>query len=504
MFLLILATLIYSTVNAAHVYRYDAPIVTIRAGNAWTINGNFKLIHTINLSEYTTIANNITTLVEQHMPPSQNKDVLKYHLIQIQQRISELQGIRNRNRRSINWIGSAWKWVAGSPDATDWDTILGSQNALISNNNELYKINSQLLDTTNEVVLKTNQLISRMNEISSGKEAERIEQGTISQVLVLKDVINEVVRACQLAKSGIINTNLLDKAEVENIITEIETLPYANAVEAIEYGNPSVYTNGSLLLYVLSIPKLKHDFYHRLITRAAVRQGKQIELPFNEILINQNETFGVKSSCLNINEVMVCQQSSLSQLSEETCIPRLLKGGHASCDYKLVKMKIREMISSDTIFVTNYEGHLKTQYNTELLNGTYLIQLFNETIMLDNEAFSSTSVSKLEPLPSILTSMTNEKLLVDIDQVHNISLHNVNKLQYLKMKLDLSLGIYFGFIALIGICIGFIWHRITRRLNLPTIQSHGISDPTSQTNHAICGTQIFERGGVNTTVNCAN
>lgn len=60
-------------------------------------------------------------------------------------------------------------------------------------------------------------------------------------------------------------------------------------MEAIEYGKPSIYTNGTLILYVISTPKLKKDFYHHLIDRSANKIEKQIDLPFNEILISQKE-----------------------------------------------------------------------------------------------------------------------------------------------------------------------------------------------------------------------
>lgn len=499
---LILTYMGTNTVQAAQIYRYDAPIVTIRAGSAWTINGNFKLVHIINLNEYADVANNITTLVHNQLHPGQSKEIIQYHLAQIQERIHELVGRKTKIRRSIDWIGSAWKWVAGNPDATDWNMILKSQNEIINNNNEQYKVNTQLLNTTNEVVRKTNELLNKMNEINNGNEAERISQGTVNQVLVLKDAINEVVRACQLAKSGIINTNLLDKAEVEEIITEMETLPYANAVEAIEYGTPSIYTNGSLLLYVISIPKLKYGFYHRLITRATIRNGRQIELPYNEILISQNETFGVKTPCLNINELTVCRESSLQQLNEDTCISRLIKGGNANCQYRIAKAQIIEMITTDTVFLSNYEGEIKTLPHTMKVNGTYLVQLFNETILIGNQTFSSTSVLNLQPLPPVLTSMASEKLLVDIDQVHNISIHNIENLEYLGTKLNLSLGGHISIVVIIGIFVGVLWCKITRRLDLPTVTNPQAS--SSQPTSLICGTQTFKEGGVNNVVATAN
>lgn len=59
-----------------------------------------------------------------------------------------------------------------------------------------------------------------MNEIGKGGEPERIRQGTRNQVLVLKDDIDDVIRACQIAKSRIINTSFLDRTEIEEIITD--------------------------------------------------------------------------------------------------------------------------------------------------------------------------------------------------------------------------------------------------------------------------------------------
>lgn len=492
------------TLHAMEIYRYDVPLVSIRDGNAWIINGNFKLVHVINLDNYKEIANNVTALVQKRMPPSNKKEIIFYHLDQVKDRLCELGNQKSRGRRSIDWIGSAWKWVAGNPDATDWNTVLRSQNAIITNNNEQYKINARLLNTANEVVQKTNELVRKMNEISNGKENEQFGQDTVNQVLVLKDVINEIVRACQLAKSGVINSNLLDKAEINSIIAEVETLPYANVIEAIEYGSPSVYTNGSLLLYVLSIPKLKEEFYHRLIVRTTIRNNKQIDLPFNEVLISQNETFGVRNPCLCINELTVCRKSSLSQLSEETCIPRLLKGGNASCKYKMIKTPTIEMIKADLVFLTNFEGVLNSQDHTETLNGTYLIRLSNETIFINDEKFSSTSYSKIQPLPPVLSSVFNEKLLVDIDQVHDISLQNVDQLQHLGTKLNLSLSMHTSIILALGVCIGLLWYKIGRRLNLPNVKIPDTISSTYQPAHVICGTQIFKEGGVNDTANSAN
>lgn len=64
-----------------------------------------------------------------------------------------------------------------------------------------------------------------------------------------------------MAKGGIVNSNVLDREEIHRIIDKIALL------EAIEYTNPMVYTNGSMILYVLSLSKVRNTEYNYLIAK---------------------------------------------------------------------------------------------------------------------------------------------------------------------------------------------------------------------------------------------
>ncbi|XP_075157990.1 dopamine D2-like receptor [Haematobia irritans] len=417
-----------------------------------------------------------------------------HHLSQTNERLEELRSVKKRAPRSIHWIGSAWKWVAGNPDASDWNSMPMSQNNIIHNNNEQFKINSNLEQGMDRIVRKIDEVVARINNVTNGKDLDRIERITMGELLVLKDEVNEIVRACQLAKKGIVNTNLLNQEEINEIIDELETLPYSNIIEAIEYGTPSVYTNGSILLYVLSIPKLGKDFYNQLIVRATIREGRQIDLKFDKILINEAAIYGLKSSCLSINNSTVCQKSSLIKLSPDHCLSRILKGGSAKCDYKFTNETIIEPLADDVIFVTNYEGWLEYDRENKFLNGTYLLQMFNESLTIKNQTYSSTTITKTQALPPVLANITHDNLLLDIEHVHSISLSNINRLEKLKTKFIQSFSMNVIIVVLIMTCIGWLWHRQTRKLNLPEVRQH-----PSPAHPTICGTQIFKEGGVNDT-----
>lgn len=47
--------------------------------------------------------------------------ITTHYLQEATEGLVRLTGLPHRNRRAINWLGSAWKWIAGSPDAADWD-----------------------------------------------------------------------------------------------------------------------------------------------------------------------------------------------------------------------------------------------------------------------------------------------------------------------------------------------------------------------------------------------
>jgi len=76
----------------------------------------------------------------------------------------------------------------------------------------------------------------------------------LHKAMILLKQVDEITRACQLAKASVVNTNLLDQKEVETLLAETRSLPYQNVVEAVEFAEPSILTNGTCLLYVLALP----------------------------------------------------------------------------------------------------------------------------------------------------------------------------------------------------------------------------------------------------------
>ncbi|XP_036342472.1 uncharacterized protein LOC118751763 [Rhagoletis pomonella] len=272
-----------------------------------------------------------------------------------------------------------------------------------------------------------------------------------------------------MAKAGVVNSNLLNKEEINQLISEIEALPYSNVIEAIEYSEPSIYTNGTLLLYVLSMPKVAQTRFNHLITRSLLRDGHRVDLKYKTILMNKQQTYGIKDSCLHLATAMVCKQGSLDLLPEEGCLPRLLKGGQTSCRYLTCMETTVEVLKEDTIFLDNFNSSVCSGKISKHLSGSYILQLKNETITINNQTYWSTSSSGVQVLPSVLSTITNKSLAVNLDLVHEMTSGNIRLLGYLKDKTNwfaTSEGL--GLILLM-ILIFLIWRKLTTGAKLPEL-----------------------------------
>ncbi|XP_017486442.1 PREDICTED: SWI5-dependent HO expression protein 3-like [Rhagoletis zephyria] len=322
----------------------------------------------IDLTRYDKILNRLSYETSRMNETNAITDVITYQLEKTQTQLDELKGPKpKRPKRSINWIVPAWKWIAGTPDALDWDEVLRSQDASVTNNNLQYKVNSEIFKKTQELLQAVNGIATATNPILGRNNLAKASQEIEHKVATLNDDVNELIQACQMAKAGVVNSNLLNKEEINQLISEIEVLPYSNVIEAIEYSEPSIYTNGTLLLYVLSMPKVVQTWFNHLITRSILKDGHRVDLKYKTILMNKQQTYGIKDSCLHLATAMVCKQGSLDLLPEEEYLPRLLKGGQTSCRYITCMETTVEVLKEDTIFLENFNSSVWSAYNNILL-----------------------------------------------------------------------------------------------------------------------------------------
>jgi len=62
------------------------------------------------------------------------------------------------------------------------------------------------------------------------------------------------------------------------------------------------------------------------------------------------EAYALLGNCVPIGNKTVCREKDLLELEEDSCIPRLLKGGQAESEYLRTNQETVELIDDGTIF----------------------------------------------------------------------------------------------------------------------------------------------------------
>ena len=159
-------------------------------------NGYFKIkddilnfIHVIDILAYRNLLENITDVMYSPLPPKNPM----YHILQHEfQLTTELLKIVDfvkhpKFKRSLDILGTAWKYLAGSPDHDDINIINTNVDQLTANNNTQIFINNALNNRINKLTKITNDILNitkKDNAIDNG-----IELSLQSKIRMIKEEI---------------------------------------------------------------------------------------------------------------------------------------------------------------------------------------------------------------------------------------------------------------------------------------------------------------------------
>lgn len=87
---------------------------------------------------------------------------INFLIIQIKTHLKNLSV--QRNKRSLDFLGSAWKWLAGTPDRQDHKIVLNKLNNVSENNNNQVLINKLTIEKINEITNITNNIARSMQD----------------------------------------------------------------------------------------------------------------------------------------------------------------------------------------------------------------------------------------------------------------------------------------------------------------------------------------------------
>jgi hypothetical protein len=374
---------------------------------------------------------------------------IKNLFTKLENKLNNLQVNGNRKaKRSIAWLGSAWKWIAGSPDEHDLQIITDKMNELLTNNNKQVIINKKIVE-------KFNDIIQHFNEVKSTPIDLYME------ILRLEREIDNIIFTIHWAKKNIINPQVLDQEEIKAILDQIRKnqLPYNTVEDALNYATTKLASDdNNNLIYIISIPITNPETFDLLEVRANNAIKTTVKVPHNPVIFNQQQMYSFKrlpnEVCQELPNIKICRKNDLKDITQDGCLTNIIFEKKHSCQHvNNLHTTENEEIVEGVILLNNFRGQLNTtcdNYNQEL-NGSYVIKFNNCSINANGEIYHSKVKSFAIPHAHRFIEENLKEILStkELQKLHINNTEEIAKLQSTSNRTWLSINILLASVAAI-------------------------------------------------------
>lgn len=438
-------------------------MITINDGLAKIQDGTLRLVHVINIEQYENLLTEIRNYTELNLSKTNFfYPLLSHEFLQTQEILETIKPNQTfRNKRALNFIGTAWKYLAGSPDHDDFEIVSKKINNIIENNNKQVVINKEYNERINNITKITNQLENFLKKDATLND--EIALNIQYRLRLIKEELLNIKYAIQLARIGIINSILLNKYEMKLAIETLnkEKIPFTTIEEALEFAHVNILSNGTTLLYVIKIPLTFNTTYNKIIIKPVKKYNVITRLSYNEILQKENEIYGIQYKCRKYNLINICKQSQLVDISNTSCIPRLIRSLNSSCTTTNAQhIPTIEEIQSGVLLLNQFNGNITINNLDHDLNGTYLLKFHNTSVKINNQYFRSFEASSLQIMPAVMQPTPQEKgriNLLSLESLSELHLNNTKEIQLLYTEGIIQKSVSFGAAVILAIIMIIIY-----------------------------------------------
>lgn len=436
----------------------NAEIVALEAGTVRIQTGTFRIIHVIDLEQYNTILNEAKQIMTKEIDKDdESYQYLTYEMQTIERLLSKLKP--TRNKRAINEIGTVWKWIAGTPDHEDFQILSDKVRNVLENNNKQVVINKLLKEKINEVIKKTNIITNSVLNNSFIKEivTKRIER----KLKIIKDDLINIDHAIQWTKVGVINPLVLSETEmrISKKFFDEQKMSYINLVEALEFGEVKMASNGFSLIYIISLPKTSKQDCKKMIVRSVRKEKLIVKISNNNIIICKNDILEIINECKVINDVTICKERNFKNITTDTCLPKLLNSQPSVCTRTNAQhVPLTEELLPGILLLNSYNNTVEIDQNSVTLEGTFLIKFHNSTIKLNQRTYENSQVFTANPLPAIVqpgNMTTTFEEVLSLNMLKELHFTNAAQLKQLDIKYNTSLSSLSVISIILLIVIGY-------------------------------------------------
>ncbi|XP_062537958.1 uncharacterized protein LOC134206280 [Armigeres subalbatus] len=158
-------------------------------------------------------------------------------------------------------VGTAWKWIAGSPDAEDLRIINNTFNELINETNKQIQINHVINERITKISDTVNTLIDHHTTLNT------ILLKDIDAIILLlsmdatNNILEDIEDAILRARVSLPNSKLLTIKEIfliESILNK-QGIATRFPEDALNYATPKIASTNEMMLYILELPQTNGD-----------------------------------------------------------------------------------------------------------------------------------------------------------------------------------------------------------------------------------------------------
>lgn len=451
--------------NRATILDYTSShYIPVADGNVAIFDGYRALTHVTDLSNFTTIAEETQNLTDL-LPHSHMRKLLESDVNQINRAINSLR-IHHRHARSINILGTALKYIAGTPDYDDYMEIRNKENELVKENNAQKVLNTEIQSRINDLTRTVNTLIknTKVREIDSGYLYGLLNERNRA---ILRELDN-IALSITLGKLQIINPILLDSSEV-NFILNSETYFNISINEIVVNSRLKILQDENIITFVIRFPKIVQFCTKKLIV-PVVHNNKMLSFKienvakcdYNYIMLRNCEKKSIISFCQKVNN------------EDNSCLNNLLNKNSAACNTisahnvpPLLEIDDGIVIINDQSSKIIHENETKT-----LQKGTYLITFDNVLTVNSTEFRNMRKIAFKSPeIPIAHTvNLTNHISTLSLQYLHELNFKNVNYISLLHSKIRGTWYISASlFILILVICVAYLVTKIQRSKQITNV-----------------------------------
>lgn len=464
----------------------QSPVAIVPLGSARISHKHIRILHKIDLLKIEETLHNLRVEAEQKIINDHTlSPLIQVKIAKLYETFWKIKPQATNRVKRWESIGKAWKYISGSPDADDLRIINFTTNSLIDQNDKQIQINRDFEDRINKITKSINSIMANINTLTT-KTLEGFD--SVSFLFNLDELSHQleiIEQAISLARLSIPSSRLISLQELAAARRSLQDsgLQADTVDNVLDIASAYVMHSPRSIVYVLKVPRITNEIFTLYYVEPIISNDTRIQLN-SRYFLKGLSLFSSKTLCPKTRNLHICANENLE--APTMCIEQLFEGRSSQCIMeKTYGHNFVKRIDNFNIIVNDANMTINSNCSAhdQQLQGSYLIQISNCSIKLDNEEYANSDMEIPSNLfiPTTGLKVTSIKLinrmpLEYLQELHQQQRDHINHLnlttENFHGSLHLLKWISFGSLSLtpiIAIALVVVWIFKTRIPSRATI-----------------------------------